>query len=275
MKCRKNRLKFIHGSVREKCYLYISLPEVNAMNPEEMSDILKNTLGLRTNVVGVKLFKREEDIPKELESIERPFRYCQMVQNARLEGSSFLAHADYHECKGGAAGIGLIECPENISSGSLYFDKLHKCETKGIGSSIVAGMPRLPAGSTVATYVAPLDKMVVNPDVAIIVGTPLQARRIVQAVMYKQGGRSTFNTAGIQSFCVDATSSPYLKGEVNVSMGCDGAARNAGLDDESVVIGIPFGMLEDITKVLKERYQSWDAFMRGYQEAVKKEAAAK
>ena len=244
------------------------------MNLEEMSDIMKASLGIRDNIVGVALFKREEDIPKDLESLERPFRYCQMIQNARLEGDSFLAHADYHQCKGGAAGLGLMECPENIVSGSLYFDKLHKCETKEIGASISGSMPRIPAGSTVATYVAPLDKMEINPDVVIFVGNALQARRIVQAVMYKEGGRSTFTSAGIQSFCVDATSSPYLKGEVNVSLGCDGSARNAGLDDESVVVGIPFGMVEDICKVLKEHYQNWDAFIRDWQEAVKKEAKA-
>jgi uncharacterized protein (DUF169 family) len=243
------------------------------MNLEEMSEIMKETLGIKDNIVGVTLFKREEDIPKDLESIERPFNYCQMVQTARLNGESFLAHADYHKCKGGASGLGLMGCPENIASGSLYFDKLHKCETKEIGIDISATMPRLPAGSTVATYVAPLDKMIINPDVVIFVGNPLQARRITQATMYKTGGRSTFNTAGIQSFCIDATSSPYLKGEVNVSLGCDGSARNAELDDDSVVVGIPFDMMESICTVLKEHYQDWDAFMRGWQTAAKKEAA--
>ena len=243
------------------------------MNLEEMSDIMKTCLAIRDNIVGVTLFKREEDIPQDLASLERPFRYCSMIQAARQKGESFLAHADYHECKGGASGIGLMDCPENIASGSLYFDKLHKCETKELGASIAASMPRLPAGSVVATYVAPLDKMVVNPDVVIFVGNPLQSRRIVQAVMYKEGGRSTFNTAGIQSFCVDATSSPYLKGEVNISLGCDGSARNAGLDDDSVVVGIPFGMMEDICNVLKAHYQDWDAFMRGWEKAVQKEAA--
>jgi uncharacterized protein (DUF169 family) len=242
------------------------------MNLEEMSDILKSTLGLRDNPVGVALFKHEEDIPQEIRVYERPLRYCAMIQNARLEGESYLAHADYHECKGGAAGIGLLDCPENIKSGSLYFDKLKKCVTKDVGANIAANMPRPLAGSVVATYVAPLDKMVVNPDVVVIIGFPLQARRIVQAIMYKEGGRSTFTTAGIQSFCVDATSSPYLKGEVNVSLGCDGAARNAGLEDGSVVVGIPFSMMEGICTVLQKHYQGWDAFMRGWQEAVKKEA---
>ena len=245
------------------------------MNLEEMSDIMKKSLGIRDNIVGVALFKSENDIPKEIESLERPFRYCQMIQTARLHGDSFLAHADYHECKGGAAAIGLMECPENIASGSLYFDKLHKCETKDVGISISENIPRIPAGQTVATYVAPLQEMVVNPDVVIFVGSPLQARRITQAVMYQEGGRSTFNTAGIQSFCADATTSPYLKGEVNVSLGCDGSARNAQLDDESVVVGIPFGMMGDICTVLRDHYQDWEAFMRGWQKEVKKEAAAR
>ena len=233
------------------------------MNLEEMSDVLKSSLGIRDNIVGVRLFKSEAEIPKDLTQIERPFRYCSMVQTARLQGTSFLAHADYHECKGGSSGLGLEACPENIKSGALYFDKLHKCETKEVGSNIAANFPRILPGSTVATYVAPLDKMVMNPDVVIIVGNPLTARRIVQAVEYKKGGRTTFNTAGIQSFCVDATASPYLKGEVNFSLGCDGSAKNAGLEDEDVVIGIPFAMMGDICTVLKEHYQVWDKFMRG------------
>ena len=46
-------------------------------------------------------------------------------------------------------------------------------------------------------------------------------------------------------------------------MGCDGSAKNAGLEDEDVVIGIPFAMMENICTVLKEHYQVWDKFMRG------------
>lgn len=233
------------------------------MNLEEMSQIMKSSLGIKDNIVGVRLFRSEAEIPKDLGSMEKPFHYCSMIQGARLDGKSFLAKADYHACKGGASGLGLIPCPENIQTGALYFDKLHKCETKEIGSNIASNMPRILPGSTVATYVSPLDKMVMNPDVVIFVGNPLQARRIVQAVMFKKGGRANFNTAGIQSFCIDATSSPYLKGEVNVSLGCDGSARNSGLDDDSVVIGVPFDMMEDICNVLQTHYKGWDAFMRG------------
>lgn len=233
-----------------------------SMNLEEMAQILKSSLGISENIVGVRLFSKEEQIPKDLDQMERPFHYCSMIQGARREAKSFLARADYHTCKGGAAGLGLMQCPENIATGALYFDKLHKCETPAVGVNIATNMPRLLPGSTVATYVAPLDKMVTNPDVVIFVGNPLQARRIVQAVMFKDGGRATFNTAGIQSFCVDATSSPLIKGEVNVSLGCDGSARNSGLEDSDVVVGIPFAMVEGICNVLKDHYVGWDKFMR-------------
>ena len=157
------------------------------MNLEEMSDIMKAALGIEDNIVGVALFKREEDIPKDLESLERPFMYCQMIQTARLHGDSFLAHADYHECKLGGSSLGLVNCPEEISSGSIYFDKLMKCNSEATGASIYENMLHHQEGSIVATYVAPLDKMVVDPDVVIFVGTPIQARRITQAMIYRSG----------------------------------------------------------------------------------------
>jgi uncharacterized protein (DUF169 family) len=232
------------------------------MNLEEMAGVLKSALGIKENIVGIKLFKNEAEIPKNLFVPDKPIHYCSMIQDARLKGTSFLAKADNHGCKGGASGLGIVNCPENISSGALYFDKLHKCESPASGSMIASNMPRLLPGTVVASYVAPLEKMVTKPDVVIFVGNPLTARRVVQASLFKKGGRCSFNTAGIQSFCVDATASPYLKGEVNVSLGCDGSARNSGLTDDSIVVGIPFAIAEEVSEVLKTHYEGWDKFMR-------------
>ncbi|NYT01620.1 MAG: DUF169 domain-containing protein [Methanosarcinales archaeon] len=231
------------------------------MDAGEMAEILKSSLGLKDEPVGVVLFKNENDIPADMKEIEKPLSYCNMIQMARQGAISFARPAQ-HDCKGGASGMGLMECPENIASGNLYFSKLNKCVTPGVGQRIVSNMPRIPAGSIVATLSGPLKELKMTPDVVIFVGSPLQARRITQAVMYRRGGRMDFNTAGIQSFCVDATASPYLKGEVNVSLGCDGSARKSKLADDEVVVGIPFEMMEDICNTLKSRHQGWDKFMR-------------
>ena len=56
------------------------------MNLEEMSNILKFSLGIRDNIVGVRLFKNEAEIPKDLASVEKPIHYCGMILRARLEG---------------------------------------------------------------------------------------------------------------------------------------------------------------------------------------------
>jgi len=232
------------------------------MELAEMSKILVDSLELGTNPVGVKLIRNEEDIPQNVEMIENSMPWCGMVQAARYRGETILAKVDAHGCKGGASALGLMEFPENISSGNLYFSKLNKVEEKDIGASIVSSFPAQEAGSTVATLVSPLEIIPVQPDVVIFVGKPFQARRIVQALLYKKGGRAEFNTAGIQSFCVDATSSPILKGEVNVSLGCDGAAKKTGLEDDFVVVGIPFDLMEPICEVLSPRSEGWDAWMR-------------
>lgn len=231
------------------------------MQYSEMADILKGTLGLSGEPVGVVLFKSESDIPKDIKEIERPAPYCGMVQRAR-KGETVFARLAQHDCKGGASGIGLMDFPENIVQGNLYFSKLNKCVTPGVGQRIVANMPRIAPGSTVATLVAPLAKLTITPDVVILVGNPFQARRVVQAVMYRRGGRMKLDTAGIQSFCVDSTASPFLRGDVNVSLGCDGSAKKSGLEDGDVVVGIPFEMLEDICRILNERHEGWDKFMR-------------
>jgi uncharacterized protein (DUF169 family) len=49
---------------------------------------------------------------------------------------------------------------------------------------------------------------------------------------------------------------------VNISIGCDGAAKNAGLTDDEMVVGIPEELLEDIVNILAERAPGWDDWMR-------------
>ena len=232
------------------------------MELDEMAKCLKDSLDLEFNPVGIVLFRREEDIPGDVEEVEEPYRHCQMVLGASRDGKTYFARKETHSCKGGATGLGLIDWPPNISSGNLYRSKLNKNITQGVARRVVAEMPCPAPGSTVATLIGPLKDLKITPDVIIFIGTPFQARRVSQAVVYKQGGRLSFNSAGIQSFCVDATAVPYLTGNINISMGCDGAAKNAGLKDDEVVVGIPFELLEDICTVFNERHEGWDTWMR-------------
>jgi len=239
-----------------------------SMDYAEMSDKLVDLLGLKGKPIAVSLIKRAGDIPADLTELEEPRRYCQMLQDARLKGITSLATADTHSCKGGAAAIGLIDYGPNLKTGALYHYKLNKEVSLGVAKRVVDHMPRPAPGSTVATVVAPLDNAPTDPDgakpdVIVIMAGVLAARRIVQAVIYQHGGRFNANFAGIQSTCADATAYPYITGDVNVSIGCDGAAKNAGLADDELVVGIPAELLGEITGTLSECAPGWDDWQTG------------
>ena len=228
------------------------------MDYSEMSRKLVNILKIDGKPVAVSLLTRKEDIPEGMGEIDKPVRYCQMLQNARFNDVITLATEEKHSCKGGAAAIGLRDYPDNIKSGELYYSKLGKEISLGIAKRVVDNMPRPIPGSIVATIVAPLDNTPTQPDVIVVFGNVLAARRIVHAVIYRHGGRVTSNFAGIQSTCADATGSPYITGEINVSIGCDGSAKNAGLKDDELVIGIPAELIEDIVNILDLKAQEWN-----------------
>ena len=66
------------------------------MELDEMAKTLVKTLHLETNPVGVKLIRKEEDIPKGMKMITEPLRYCEMVQAARYRGETILANPGMH-----------------------------------------------------------------------------------------------------------------------------------------------------------------------------------
>ncbi|MFP4655734.1 MAG: DUF169 domain-containing protein, partial [Methanohalobium sp.] len=193
------------------------------MDYAEASKKLVDLLNLDGKPVGVSLLNLKEGIPQDIEEVSDSVRYCQMLQKARFDEIINFATVDKHACKGGAAALGLQDYPDKLKSGKLYVDKLGKETSYSVAKRVVDNMPRPEPGSTAATVVAPLDTIPTRPDVIIVIGNTLVARRIAQAIIYKHGGRMTATFAGIQSTCADATGSPYTTGKINISIGCDGA----------------------------------------------------
>ena len=100
--------------------------EVNIMSScdvngyKDLSMKIKNKLGLEKSPVAIKLVLKEEDIPEGIPKIEENIRHCEMVQKA-AQGNTFYATAEEQSCKGGAGAIGLMEPPEKVKSGEMYY----------------------------------------------------------------------------------------------------------------------------------------------------------
>ncbi|CAJ36012.1 DUF169 domain-containing protein [Methanocella arvoryzae] len=216
---------------------------------EELSSKLKSILALKGSPVAVKLVRSKEEVPAGIVELGEKVRHCEMVQKARA-GEVFYAPKEKHACAGGASALGLMETPANIRSGDFYFS-LGRFSTKNAAKRTVDEVPRLDE-QYYATVYAPLEKAAFQPDAIVIIGNPKQLLRIAQANIYGSGGRNFIDFSGIQSVCSDAVAEPILTGEICASFGCNGSRKNAKIEDDELIAGIPVEKLESTVAALEK-----------------------
>jgi len=216
----------------------------------EIAETLKVQLALSGSPVAVKLAKSKEAIPPGIAEQQETVRHCQMVSLARNEGKIFYATAERHQCAGGGWALGLKEQAPSLKTGEFYF-KLGKFESWAACRRTIEQVPHLGTRETYATVYAPLEKTPFSPHVVIIIAGPRAMLKLAQSALYPLGGRLHGTMAGIQSVCSDATAFPYLSGEMNFSLGCDGSRKFSGIADNEMVMGIPGERIGEIARILK------------------------
>lgn len=183
----------------------------------------------------------------------KPARHCEMVQTARLDGTQFYATADEQTCKGGAAVMGIIDLPENVANGEFYY-KLGAFASVEAAKNTMALLPKIGKRSKAVLY-APLESAGFTPDMVIVLGNPKQAMQIVQADLYKEGGRIETGVAGKQSLCGDIVAHTLNTNSIQVSLACAGSRGHAKVADDEMIIGIPSGRFENLVDSLETLFK--------------------
>ncbi len=183
-----------------------------------------------------------------------PARHCEMVQHARLKKVEFYSTADEHQCKGGAAVIGLMEIPENVANGEFYF-KLGAFSSNEASRNTMDMVPRIQHMSKFALY-APLDSASFSPDMVVVICSPKQAMQMIQAQLYNEGGRVQTGFAGKQSLCGDIVANTLNTNSIQVSLGCSGSRKHAMVEDNELIVGIPSEKIEQLVNSLEKLFGS-------------------
>lgn len=207
--------------------------EVNGY--EVFSKEIKDALNLKKSPVAIKFILREEDLIEGIPKIEKPVRHCEMVQKA-AQGDVFYATAEDQACKGGAAALGIDEAPAKLKTGEFYYS-LGRFSSLGSAKRTIDAIPKIDLDVYAIVY-SPLEKAVFDPDVIVIIGTPAQAMKISQALVYTLGGRVEADFAGIQSICADAVAGPFMRKTPNITLACSGSRQYADIKDEEVIVGL-------------------------------------
>lgn len=205
-------------------------------------------LGLKGSPVAIAM---RNDIPSDMAK-GGSARHCEMVQRARLEGEEFYATLNEQACKGGAAVMGLMDMPENVASGEFYH-KLGAFASKEAAKNTVDLMPKAQQKSDAVLY-APLDTATFVPDLVIVIANPKQAMQIVQADLYKNGGRIETGFAGKQSLCGDIVAHTLNAKSTQVSLACAGSRGHAKIADDELSMGIPAERLESLVDSLEQLF---------------------
>lgn len=222
---------------------------------EKMVTEMKELLGLKGSPVAVKLVKTADEIPEGYEQISEKKRHCEFVQDSRYKGTTGYATSSEHLCKGGAGVMGIEPLPESVATGKMYH-QLGNYETAEAALETVEAIPKSSEEYYASLY-SPLEKAEFEPDVVVFVVTPKQALRISQAILQKKGGRISSDYSGIQSLCADAVVAVKERGIANMTLGCSGSRKYAGVLDEEVVFGIPPENLPEIVEALKKFKEKW------------------
>ncbi|MGC8937059.1 MAG: DUF169 domain-containing protein, partial [Candidatus Methanomethylicaceae archaeon] len=199
-------------------------------NYEEIQNKLTEALGLKYPPVAVSLVRRACDVTQEVKELEKPMFYCAMVKYAML-GNVFYAKEDMHNCKRGAAALGLCSVPEDERTGEYYTSKSSFSSLRAAVRTVKES-PQLDAGSVYATLLSPLNKTPVDPDVVIIEAIPRRVLEMVQAALFDKGGWIHGMISAPRQVCAALTVRPYL-GHLNVSIACESArmaAKPTGLE---------------------------------------------
>jgi uncharacterized protein (DUF169 family) len=202
---------------------------------KDLSLKIKNKLELEKSPVAIKLVLKEEDIPEGISKIEKNVRHCEMVQMA-ARGSTFYATAKEQSCKGGAGAIGLMESPEKVKSGEMYYS-LGRFSSLGSAKRTVDAIPKIDPIMKAIIY-APLETAPFDPDVVVVICNPKQAMQLAQAMVYTLGGRFEADFSGIQSICGDAVAGPYTTKKPNITLGCSGSRKFADIKPDDVIVGM-------------------------------------
>jgi uncharacterized protein (DUF169 family) len=195
-------------------------------------------LALKRKIVGVKfLFDQEEFNQADAKPLTVKMPYCVMVKRAML-GNKIKAVFDNFGCLSSARTLGLMEPNEYFSSGRHY-KKLGLYRDLVIAKNTLQQMT-LCKHKAHGVMVMPLEEYIDEPDVVLIVSTPYQAMRVVQAYTHVYGVHSAFKMSGNQALCSECTAFPFENNSINISMLCAGTRFMAGWGDDELAIGFPF-----------------------------------
>jgi len=220
---------------------------------QELYDELMTSLCPKTLPFGVKFYDTLEERPPKTIRPHHPMNVCQVTALTRYYGRSMYFTLENMACIVGAVAVGLMEAPENMRTGRIAAMLHADMESAKRFTDLV---PRIPPGRIKAVATAPLNRLTFDPDLVVMYGNTAQVMRVVQAYLWKRGGRVSFSTGGEYSLCADILADTYNKQDISVAIPCFGDRKTALVQDDELTAAFPVSLVPEIMEGLRGTSQT-------------------
>lgn len=257
-----------------------------AMNYQEAARDLKAALRLRTEPLGVAFLPEAASLP---EKTRRPSRVlgkritiCQGVTMARVYGWPVALTPEDLVCVPGMLAFGLAPEPDpGQEMASLMCDVGFHPDLASARKE-VEGLTRFAPQEIEALYLAPLERLALDPEVVVVYGNPAQLMRLIQGAAFGLGERAQGDFGG-KIECSSYLIGPLKTGQVRVVIPGMGDRIFSMTQDDELVVSFPARFLPGVLQGVAEAgrkigarypvtfYQNFQPeFPQPYQERAKK-----
>src|SRR5262245_16892318 len=206
----------------------------------------------QTFPVAIRMLEPGEAIPERARRPGRDWKKlsmsCQVIDMARRYGWTIALTREDHICSLGITAIGFDK-PLPIYNVGTLCEGMYT-ETKQAGQRSEAAIDKFAPGQYHCLLVAPLDRAAFEPHVVCVYANPAQVMRLVQAALWKRGGRLPSSFEG-RAVCADIIVTTMQTGEPQVILPCSGDRIFGQTQDHEMAFSIPWGWMEDIVEGLR------------------------
>jgi uncharacterized protein (DUF169 family) len=220
---------------------------------EEMVDTKKAGEALQKHVnpatfpVAVKMLENLDNVPEKtrfpMKSFGQRFSLCQAWNMSRRTGWSICCTPEDMQCSLGSVAMGFGEPIEFYSEGHLC--EAMYTETAEAGKKTEAETDKMPVGKYAGVLFAALARATFEPDVVIVYGNSAQVMRLVQATLFKRGGRLTSSFGGRMD-CSELIVTPMDTNQPQVILPCYGDRIFGQTQDHEMAFAAPWSWMEGI-----------------------------
>ncbi len=213
----------------------------------QLDDAIARYIRPDTFPLAIRMIRPGETLPEGVrvpsQSFGEKWIVCQSIGVARRYGWSIAVGRADVICPLAATAFGFRKPNEDLLAG--YTAVGMYCESEQAAASLEAGAWRFEAGTYEHVCIAPLARANFEPHLVAVYANSAQVMRLVNAALYKRGGRLESTTSG-RLDCADIVIQTMTTGAPKVIIPCNGDRVFGMAQDTEMVFTFPWQCMEEI-----------------------------